>query len=68
MMAWGLSPQELSNDSTRETNESRFLSSPKLDEESEIFHPYRKCKFVDNEKQLSDVRDRVTKTNFASLD
>ena len=68
-MVWGLSPEETktSNETTIETNESRFVNSPKLEDDNDIFHPYRRCNLVHNEKQLADVRERVTKTNFSSL-
>ena len=66
---WGLSPQELDNETTNETIESRLLNSPKHDQdEIDSFHPYRKCGFVHTERQFADVRERVTKTSFSSLD
>ena len=69
-MSWGLSPQELSTETTKETQMSNCTAFlPKLDEEeTDLYHPYRRCKFVHTEKQLNDVRKRVTKTNFNSID
>lgn len=49
-------------------SESKVYSPDLADEDIDIFHPYRRCKFVHTEKQLKDVRNRVTKTNFYSID
>ena len=52
-MLWGLSPQELSSETTKETHESsgRFCSPKLVDEDApDMFHPYRRCAFVHSEK------------------
>ena len=51
IMLWGLSPQELSNETTKEESEASRLCSPKLeDEDSDMYHPFRRCNLVVTQK------------------